>query len=256
MPSPWDELQKSRPCVLTSDQDWAPEWAIVALLEFAKSLDLPLHVFRTNPSPALDAAVIAGTITHGWHPNFRPQSSHGATHAEVISSMLKIAGATLYARTHEFAESSSAVAALSDAGVRFLSQLPTMCEPWIAPIRHSTGIYYLPVFWEDDVWLGRYQISSPSVMEREISLPGLKILNVHAAHIGLNTPSMDYYDSRRPQFFDPVVSGPSLRHSDRGTEDLVRELVRTLRLVGAQFTTFPLLCQTVDEATSLWKENI
>ena len=92
MRSPWDDLQLRRPCVVTSDQDWAPEWAVVALLEFAASLDLRLHVFRTNPSPALDKAVDAGVITQGWHPNFRPHSSHGPTPSDVISSMLKIAG--------------------------------------------------------------------------------------------------------------------------------------------------------------------
>ena len=53
----WGRVGSEPVFVLTSDQDWAPEWAIATFLEKVKKWGQPLHVFRTNPSAALDAAV-------------------------------------------------------------------------------------------------------------------------------------------------------------------------------------------------------
>lgn len=248
--NPWFDLQSHRYCSLTSDQDWAPEWALSDLLDFAADLALPLHVFRTSPSAVLDYAVRCGQITQGWHPNFRADSSHGATPTEVVRTLHGMFGPTAYARTHEFVESSSAINALAAAGVLFLSQVPTMCEPWIAPIRHYSGIVYLPVFWEDDVWLGRFGTASPANERYAIEAPGVKIINIHAAHVGMNTPSMAHYDRERSVLFDPSMTGPQLRHEGRGTRELVRELVAALRAANATITSFPALCSAVDSASS------
>ena len=52
---------------MTSDQDWAPEWAIERLLTEAQAATIPLHVFRTSASSALDIAAAEGAVTQGWH---------------------------------------------------------------------------------------------------------------------------------------------------------------------------------------------
>src|SRR5579862_4261563 len=73
---------------LTSDQDWAPDWALAALLEVAAKEQVPLHVFVTNLSAELDSACTG--VTLGIHPNFGPRSSHGENVDDVIRTCLDL----------------------------------------------------------------------------------------------------------------------------------------------------------------------
>src|SRR6266700_978763 len=99
----WGRVATEPVFVLTSDQDWAPEWAVSIFLEKIAKWRQPLHVFRTNPSHLLDA-IRKGLIDQGWHPNFMPGSSHGTTVEEVIQYCQQNFSGASTVRGHCFAE--------------------------------------------------------------------------------------------------------------------------------------------------------
>src|SRR5580704_12513992 len=103
----WARFREKPIFVFTADQDWAPEWAVEIFLAELRRFKIPLHIFRTNPSPVLDEAAESGELDQGWHPNFLPGSSHGSSVAEVVRYFERTFPGAVTARSHCFAEDTS-----------------------------------------------------------------------------------------------------------------------------------------------------
>jgi hypothetical protein len=220
--------------VLTSDQDWAPEWAIEKLLRVAAAWEAPLHVFRTNPSPCLDSTSQPIDVTHGWHPNFAPGSSHGSTPEAVIRYCEESFGPCESVRSHGFVESSEIWQLLAEHGVKFDSQTVTRFQSGLRPLAHWTGIVRLPVWFEDDVWL-RLADATADIgrLFPLLRTPGLKILNVHPVLLATNAPSISWYDEHRPQLYGP--GSQPIRSRRGGVADELNRLVRDAHDGGLRF---------------------
>ena len=134
--------------LMTSDQDWAPNWAIESLLSATEGI--PLHFFRTNPCTILDDAFSSGKITQGWHPNLLPNSSHGSSQEEVINYMKDNFPLCNTVRSHAFNTNTHFDRLLFEAGIRVDSQQATLWQSNLSPILDISGIIRLPVYFEDD----------------------------------------------------------------------------------------------------------
>ena len=226
----------------TADQDWAPEWAIEIFLDELRRFRIPLHVFRTNPSVALDDAVMAGEVEQGWHPNFLPGSSHGSSISEVIRYCQHNFPGASTVRSHCFAEDSLSWRELRLAGIVADSQLGTLFQGYLLPVVHWTGIVRLPVYFEDDIFFEKQtpDLDLDAIMPT-LFTPGLKILNFHPAFAGCNTPSRAYHDSLKARIFSPDSTAAELRWGERGTLTVFRELVERILSRGCQFQRFQSL---------------
>jgi hypothetical protein len=235
--SPWGALGTERRFVLTSDQDWAPEWAVRDLLDWARGHAVPLHVFQTNPSPGLDEAAADGLATRGWHPNFGPGSTHGDKPTEVVARLEAMLPGVRSARTHGFHESFHAMQALHDAGIRYVSQFPSAFSGHLVPSVHATGLIQLPVWFEDDVWMRRFP--NDCGLDRllpSLRSPGLKIMNVHAIHLSANAPSMTWYDDHRNAIY--AGGEEPVRHPGSGIRDVLDALVAAVSDEGESWHEF------------------
>lgn len=218
--------------VLTADQDWAPEWACEYFVKLLSDNRLTAHVFRTSHSDALDCAVDAGLITNGWHPNFRPGSSHGSDIAEVISTMSELFPGCTTVRAHSYFESSETWTALKQAGITVESHGPTDMEENLMPLKMMSGLTRFPVYLEDDVHLvGESRQRSLTRFVSKIHVPGLKILDFHPIHLALNTPSLKHYDEYKR---NPV--GISDTHGQSGVRDAFLEIVQIIRSSELEFS--------------------
>jgi hypothetical protein len=251
---PFAELLAGPTFVLTSDQDWAPDWALRELLEIAARHDVPFHLFVTNASGALSERWPMD-FTLGIHPNFLPGTTHGASPDEVIDSCLEIVGATNSFRTHRYAEDNHILLNLLSRGFVADSNLVTFLQPALAPIIHSTGLLRLPVFLEDDVflWWRGPEMQFETVTSLLFS-PGLKILNFHPSFVALNAPSVDYFERRRPALFGAPEQRRRLEPYDGcGVRTLLVELIETVQAAGFEFHSFP---QLVDRAQACMRRAL
>ena len=244
----WGRVATEPVFVLTADQDWAPEWAVATFLERISKWGLPAHVFRTSPSARLDDAVKVGAIDQGWHPNFLPGSSHGATIDEVVQYCQRVFPGARTARAHCFAEDSFRMLALAKAGIVADSQNPTPCQGYLLPMIHVSGILRLPVYFEDDF---AFYAADPSfsvnVFRKSLFTPGLKILNFHPTFVGCNTPSLAQYNSVRAKVFGTAEAGDGVVWEGRGTANMFDELVGEILTAGYRFQP---LHAVVDELLS------
>lgn len=232
---------------LTSDQDWAPDWALESLLGVTVEQGLPLHVFVTNASPALESE--RADLTLGIHPNFQPGSSHGEGADDVIRACLDLVPAASTFRTHGYFENTAVLRKLVAQGLRADSNLLTFLQPGLRPLLHGTGLLRFPVVFEDDVFLEWAGPDLSLAQASELLLtPGLKVLNFHPALVGLNAPSVEYYDRMRPA----LRSGsPVAAYEGRGAKTILLELIHEVTTDGFRFISFPSL---VDQALTSVEE--
>ncbi len=239
--------------VLTADQDWAPVWAAQALLDLVRAEQLPLHIFRTGPCPALDEAVRDGTISQGWHPNFLAGSSHGAEVGEVIAYMQRHFPGVRTVRTHCFYEDTRTWQRLVDAEIVADSQLVTRYQPGLVPLVHWTGIVRFPLFYEDDIFLRDFAPKlSLEPIKRRLFAPGLKVLNVHPVFYACNTPSIEHYDENRGQVFGSSAPAEGAVWSGRGSANVLAEMIGLVHQRGHSFASFE---RVVDRALDGLRSN-
>ena len=225
--------------VLTSDQDWAPEWACEQFLRRIKAHSIPLHVFRTSPSLVLDAAAAAGQITQGWHPNFLPGSSHGENISQVVEyGRTNFPGARTV-RSHCYVEDAFCWQALADTGIVADSQLVTLFQSCIAPLVHWTGLLRFPLFFEDDTFFGWLPNDLPTAsLEPTLFSPGLKILNFHPTFVACNTPSRPHYEAVRGDIFNTHSPQRGVVFRSRGTANVMEEILERIQKAGHTFVGF------------------
>jgi hypothetical protein len=235
----WRERFRDPVFVLTADQDWAPEWAIERTLDSLQAADVPVHVFVTNSSPALERAP-QPQVTLGAHPNFMSGSTHGSTPEEVIDTCRSLVPNARTVRSHAHAENSHILELLIDAGFDTDSNLSLFLQPGIVPLIHSTGMLRLPVFLDDDSLLlwDRSGTLDLAPTKRALETPGLKILNFHPALFAINCPSAEYYRAHRNELYDSTAQ---VRPYDgRGLATVLEELIEWLRGEGGHtLAAFP-----------------
>ena len=235
----WNQLFDGPVFVLTSDQDWAPSWAADRFLKLIGEYSLPVHFFRTNPCPSIDAAARnLATCTQGWHPNFLPGSSHGTNAEEVIQYMQSHFPSCRTVRSHTFVEGTSYWTALARSGIVADSQVPTVYQAHLQPLLHWTGILRFPLYFEDDVFF-EWEADGLSLetVKKALFTPGLKILNFHATFVACNISSGPHYRRIRGEIFGkpepPALAGP-----ERGTRTVFEELVTSILKAGCRFESF------------------
>lgn len=234
--------------LLTSDQDWAPPWAMQALLDAAEKL--PLHLFRTNPCPVADEAFASGRISQGWHPNLLPGSSHGRSPEEAIAYMQERFPGCNTARNHAYNTNTHFDRLLFEAGIRVDSQIATLHQEGLVPLADVSGTFRLPVFFEDDVFFHHHgpALDVSSVLNT-LFTPGVKIFNLHATFIACNTPSDEHYAKHRERIFGTESPHPDVMHQGRGSRSVFAELREQVESQGGKFQCFQALANQLIETS-------
>lgn len=229
---------------LTSDTDWASEFAIARLLGFAAAHAIRPTVFVTHRSAALRAARDAGAVELGIHPNFLPGSSHGADVDSVIAHSFDLVPNARLWRSHAFVDGTHVALKLHAAGIRVDSNLCLYLQPDLVPLMHWVGIKRFPVFWEDDVHWHRGGAWSFASYRDAFFSPGLKIVNVHPFLFALNVPDDRFYQSVKSHI--PTLdaeSAAALRWQGAGPADFLAELTEAVAASGRRWFTLAELAQ-------------
>ena len=223
--------------MITSDQDWAPSWAIEKLLDCCSGH--PVHLFRTNPCPVADNAFKSKVITQGWHPNLLAGSTHGDRPEDVIAYMQENFPGSNTARSHAFNTNTHFDRLLYNAGITVDSQIATLWQDRIKPLLDISRIIRLPVYFEDDVFFNLYgpKLDITEIMKTLMS-PGLKIFNIHANFIACNTPSNRHYQEVRDDYFKSSHKESHFIYKGRGTYTVFKELLNFIKKNGFHFQCF------------------
>lgn len=190
-----EELSVKPAFCFTSDIDWAPERMIEETLNIFLEYEVPLTPFITHYSETIKE-YYEGSKTKcvGLHPNFYPNSTHGANFRGIISNMVKRWPDAKCFRSHGYFDNFFITKEFYDRGFKYDSNLCLHLQPNLVPLQHSSGLLRFPVFLEDYFYAMREQAWDLSHILDLLKTPGLKIFNFHPIHVCLNTPNIDYYE--------------------------------------------------------------
>lgn len=222
---------------LTMDVDWASEYAIAATLADIRGRSIRPTVFATHPSQELARAAAAGEIELAIHPNFLPGSTQGESPEDVIDYVFKLVPGAISFRSHCYMENTNIMRLLAQRGIKFDSNFCSFLEPHLLPIRHFTGIWRFPVFWEDDV---HWMLGAPwdaGAFRTAFFSPGLKIFNIHPHYYSLNCPSAMFHAKAKPytRIMDEEQA-ETLRHTGPGSATFLNDVLDGL-VIGHSFHT-------------------
>ena len=239
----------------TSDIDWASEAAIDSMLRLFDTYSIPLTPFITHDSPVLRTRYATTALKErvGLHPNFLAGSTHGGDVSHVIDHVQRLWPEARGFRSHSFVDSSPIASEMIRRGLCYDSNLCLWLQPNCVPLAHQSGLVRFPVFWEDDVHFDHAYPFELEWLREFFDRPGLKVINIHAIHVALNTPSTDFYGQRRHLSKD--ITSDELTQSaytGAGTRTLLEDMLNYVRQRGYQAHFLHDLFQkiTVTERTS------
>jgi len=224
---------------LTSDVDWASDYAISDFVSLVVNYGIKPTLFATNKSSILEEFRTSGTIDVGIHPNFLTDSTHGDDYLSVIERVFKDFPYARTFRSHCYFDNSFVTREMVNRGVKYDSNICLYLQASIVPLWHQSGIIRFPVFWEDashsdntngDWNLHRY-------LEYFLS-PGLKILSFHPFFIAANIPNKRYYVDVKGHI--STISADTIdhiRYKGEGVRTFFIELMKILSSRGERFYT-------------------
>jgi SAM-dependent methyltransferase len=230
---------------ITSDVDWASDYAIRDFLTLVSGFGIRPTIFATHASPVLTEFEQRGAIELGIHPNFLPRSTHGD---DVPSVIERLCGEFPHARSfrsHGFVDHTEITRELYRRGFRYDSNLCLFLQPDLVPLRHQSGLVRFPVFWEDDVHFantdGNWRLDDYLA---DFTTPGLKVFNFHPFLVAANVPNQAYYTQVKQH---TKTLGPDtideVRYAGSGLRTFLIELLETLTRRGERLYTLGELHQ-------------
>lgn len=230
-------LLKENIICITSDTDWASDYAIQTTFQFFESYDIPVTAFITNESAAIRAYMSAGKIKCGIHPNFMQGSSQGNTYDEVIDFCFQLLPDAKYFRAHRYYDVNDTIEKLKARGIFWESNVCSLMDI-VPPFLHRSKTISFPVFWEDGAFLYYMEDFHFPFMEKQLLQPGLKVLNIHPMHFMLNTPYFSYTREIKDRLsreewnsMDESVIG-KLAFSGEGITTYIENIMKTIRKHG------------------------
>lgn len=247
MPSSAETLPSRNRLAITLDIDWACEPAIERALGWFIERGVPITVFSTHRSRALEA--VMDHIEVGLHPFFGRGSSHGESVDEVVRHVMDLPHNLAAFRCHRFGVSNTSRQALLDVGMRISSNVCTDQE-LVPPFRDRFRMLEIPVFLEDGGYLFQ---GGPLHVEGKVAnalaAPALKVVLVHPMHFIVNTPRFDYMVDIKKTVSREEWNGMSdatlerVRWKGHGVRDFIVELLDQAEAAGASITSFGALGQ-------------
>ena len=169
---------------LTTDIDWAPDYAVEATLRLVDAAGFPITAFATHRTAVLRG--LGPAVEIGLHPdNTRPDPVH--RFSRKLPDLLEMYPEAKGLRCHRnfFGQNISDLA--TDAGLLYDASMFLWRQPFAQCYVDYNGLVKIPYTWEDGIHV---DLNRPlDIAELQLDTPGLKILNVHPMLIYLNAPN-------------------------------------------------------------------
>ncbi len=184
---------------ITLDVDWAPDFVIDQAAEALVAAGVRATWFITHDSPAVQRLrEHAGLFELGWHPNFFPGSTHGATEPEVLAHCERLVPVARVVRMHGLLQSTRLLELLRrTTSVRIDVSMLLRGHAHLAvhelPLA-AGSMLRVPFWWEDDVEMCAADPRWSLGRSLADGMPGLRVLNFHPIHIALDAESLAPYE--------------------------------------------------------------
>lgn len=204
---------------LTCDVDWAPEYAIEAVLQAVEAHGHKFTIFSTHDSAVLQRA--PSWLEVGLHPDFtrKPPSPW---FDERMAGLKAIYPEAVGMRSHRNFFGNNIADLAKANGLIYDASVFAWNEPICLAHRDYQGLVRMAYSWEDGIHLDfnlPRDLSATTIMT-----PGLKILNVHPILIYLNSQTEDHRRGVTRRYQDLVNAPKAEIDAERNTGEGIANL--------------------------------
>jgi len=180
--------------VLTFDTDWAPPFIIEDIIELIN--DIPATFLLTDKAVQKVLKNVSN-IEIGIHPNFMPDSSHGANRRQIIEHILNIVPEAQIVRAHNLVQDSTILNLYVEYGLLYDLSLLEYKNLYIKPFRYWNGLIRIPYNFEDDILC---MLNENILPNKWLEKTQVLICDFHPIHVFLNSENLERYNTLRSQY--------------------------------------------------------
>jgi hypothetical protein len=194
--------------VLTSDIDWAPEYAIAPMLQAVQDAGMKMTTFATGASQVLQDS--SSFVEVGLHPdNTRPHPEFKFSRKLTDLKNLFPDATGLRCHRNFFGNNISDLAIA--CGIKYDISVQLWRQPFCQGFVDYQGLVRLSYYWEDGI---HANLGLPlETNQVQLDSPGLKILNVHPMLLYLNCPD-DNWRKKATKHIPDLASTPASEFKD------------------------------------------
>ena len=234
---------------LTTDVDWAPDFATEAVFKIVQEAGFSMTCFATHKSALL--ADVPNWIEVGLHPdNTRPHKTLGLTNK--IADLKEMYPGAVGLRCHRNFFGQNIAEFAVKAGLIYDVSVFQWRAPYCSVHVDQFGLTRMSYSWEDGVHcdLGL----DWSLDHVPTASPGLKIFNVHPILVYLNCPDDNYRRNVTSGYSDlTTATEAELKpriYQGYGVQTYFREMLQMLQGSGARSYTLSEVAAAVSEKTA------
>jgi hypothetical protein len=196
--------------VITIDIEWAPDHVLADTLQLLDEYNISATLFSTHNDGKK-------TTDHerALHPNFLKEKEESDILADLNSLYPNAKGL----RSHGMFVYTNLRNSYPEFGIEYESNYMQYRVSDLEPFWMPDGTLQFPVYWMDDQWLSLRDSALPDISNL-MSGRGLKIFDFHPPHVCYNTPSHDYYENHKEEYFEASTSVDQMRAKEDGVRDI------------------------------------
>ena len=172
--SEWENYlntDKIKTVFITSDIDWAPDYAIEVMLDEISKRGIKISLFATHKTNILQKKY--SDIEIGLHPDYGRANIRGGLEYQ-IKSLLDIYPEAKGTRSHQnfFGQNTCNIA--HELGLKYEASNIQWRVPFLMPHRDYNQMVRIPYYWEDGI---HADMNLPwDIKELKLDTPGLKVI--------------------------------------------------------------------------------
>lgn len=220
---------------LTFDIDWVPDKVLDDTIEIVSKYNVKATFFATHKTSVLDG-LNDKIFEIGIHPNFHPVLNGSLeNYMKSIDTLLSWFPLSKGVRSHNLFQATPILSYFVKVGLLYDCNLFLPYHRNLKPFYNWNGLIRIPYFWED---AAHYVYGKPYQLDQiPIDKDSCNILSFHPIHIYVNTDSEARYQTIKPDYQNPKKLLGFRNTKNRGTRDLLIELLEYIKLNNIQTKT-------------------
>lgn len=209
------ESKSPGPVAITIDTEWAPEQVLRDTIELLDRYGTDATMFSTH-----EDGLSLGDHERALHPNFFVDREDEHVLRELSSEFPEAIGV----RSHGMYIYTDLRTSYQEVGIEYESNYLAYLQNGIEPFTMPDGTIQFPVYWMDDQWL-RFGDRTPVDFCDYLDSPGMKVFDFHPPHIAFNTPTIEYYEGLKEEYYESGVDISAHQAGSYGVRDVFTGLL-------------------------------
>jgi len=172
---------------------------------------------------------------------------------DILNELLDLYPEAIGLRSHSLYVHSKLRSIYAKRGIQYESNYMMYRVNDIKPFIMLPDVIQFPIYFMDDEWFRRQKKENkqPPSAKKFFEPSGLKVFDFHPPHIAFNTPTTEYYQRHKEEYWSNTTDIERIRYEGFGVRDLFKSLLEEIERANHETALLSTLGQEYREAEGL-----